>query len=182
MGGVQTARATLQASGPGSVLALPNLTSIAGSTAFNSDLYLQALAGGQLKLGGVTAVTAGSVNLQADGASSLLDLSSLASYQGYIANSGYNTSNIQASNSGTIRTPKLTTVDTANLSLDATGSIDTKQIASFTSSSVTVSGGAADFSGLTDATASSFTLSGGGTAKLDNLAKIDPPAFSSAGV
>ena len=84
MGSVQTARATLQASGPGSVLALPNLTSIAGSTAFNSDLYLQALGGGQLKLGGVTAVTAGSVNLQADGASSLLDLSSLASYQGYI--------------------------------------------------------------------------------------------------
>jgi len=73
---------TLQASGAGSVLALPNLTTITGSTQYGSNLYVQALAGGHVNLGAATAVTGGAVNLTADGTNSVLDLSALQSFQG----------------------------------------------------------------------------------------------------
>src|SRR5271157_3659322 len=94
---------TLQASGAGSVLALPNLTTITGSTQYGSNLYVQALAGGHVNLGAATAVTGGAVNLTADGTNSVLDLSALQSFQGYFEYQYYtSTSNIQATNGGTI--------------------------------------------------------------------------------
>src|SRR5208337_4126307 len=168
---------TLQASGAGSVLALPNLTTITGSTQYGSNLYVQALAGGHVNLGAATAVTGGAVNLTADGTNSVLDLSALQSFQGYFINFQIytSTSNIQATNGGSILDPRLATVNTAGLTLDGTGTIGTASITALTNSTVTVSGTgtAADFSGVTDLSSTSLTLSGGGTANLDHAAKID---------
>ena len=138
---------TLQASGAGSMLALPNLTTITGSTNYNSNLFIQALAGGHVNLGAATAVTGGAVNFTADGANSQIDLSALQSFQGYFHDGS--TSNIQATKGGTILDPVLATVNTAGLTLDGTGTIATAQITVLTNSGVAVSGGAADFSGLT---------------------------------
>src|SRR5208337_1676905 len=173
---------TLQASGAGSVLALPNLTTITGSTQYGSNLYVQALAGGHVNLGAATAVTGGAVNLTADGTNSVLDLSALQSFQGYFEYQYYtSTSNIQATNGGSILDPQLATVNTAGLTLDGTGTIGTASITALTNSTVAVSGTAADFSGVTDLSSTSLTLSGGGTANLDHAAKIDGANISVSG-
>src|SRR5271157_5874117 len=175
---------TLQASGAGSVLALPNLTTITGSTQYGSNLYVQALAGGHVNLGAATAVTGGAVNLTADGTNSVLDLSALQSFQGYFEYQYYtSTSNIQATNGGSILDPRLATVNTAGLTLDGTGTIGTASITALTNSTVAVSGTgtAADFSGVTDLSSTSLTLSGGGTANLDHAAKIDGANISVSG-
>src|SRR5271157_2598176 len=132
---------TLQASGAGSVLSLPNLTTITGSTQSNANIYLNATAGGTLDLHAATAVASGAVNLLADGTGSLLDLSALASFQGFFGY--YDTSNIQATNGGTLRVPNLTTINTVNLTTDptATFTLPENQTFSFTGGANTIQTG-----------------------------------------
>ena len=73
-------------------------------------------------------------------------------------------------NHGTVSDAVLATLNKANLTLDGTGTVSLSQIATFTVGTVTLSGGTATLSGLTDADDSSFLVSGGGKLTLPALA------------
>jgi hypothetical protein len=123
---------TFEASGTGSVLSLPNLASLsAGSNANTGRLQsviLEALAGGTVSLPAVTQISGGPVGMEADGANSLLNLSSLAAYSFNPADNVFGStqgpSSIQASNGGTIdlTTGSLDLADTV-VTLTSTGSL-----------------------------------------------------------
>ncbi len=159
---------TLQATGTGSILALPKLTSLNGeATQYYSYVQVEALAGGNVQLPLVSSISGGPVLLESDGASSQLDVSALASFKG-ISGRG-NISTLQATRSGTVLDPALTTLDHANLTLDGTGTIAIAQIRTYTAGTFALSGGTAALSGLTDGDGSSFNVSGGANATLSAL-------------
>ena len=120
---------TLRASGVGSVLSLPNVTTITGSGNAYDPLTIQATSGGLVGLGALTQVPEGPVSFTADGTNSQIDLSSLQSMVGLL---GYYSSGLAVSNSGSIIDPKLTTISAANITLNATGMMNTAQITSYT--------------------------------------------------
>ncbi len=170
---------TLEASGTNSVLSFPNLGTFTagGDPAFSSSpsAFIEALAGGKVALPALTQVGGGPVLLEADGASSVLDLATLASYSvnpADIAQSGQSLGTFRATNGGTIADGDLTNVSSANVILDGTGTFSYSQITSFTGSSIAIPGGTFDFSSLTDADGSAFTVSSGAT--------LDMPAVTSA--
>ena len=70
---------TLEATGAGSVLDLSNLTTLSSTLGVDSGVAVEALAGGNVNLPGLTAI-ASAVGLEADGAGSLLDAPQLASF------------------------------------------------------------------------------------------------------
>ena len=74
------ANITWQASGAGSVLDLPGLTSLQGASC-GGTLNIQALSGGQVLLDHLGAIPAGTVAARADGANSVVNVSSLIHYQ-----------------------------------------------------------------------------------------------------
>ena len=166
---------TIQANGTGSVVDLSHLTTLAGGT--YPYLSVNALAGGKVNLGNLNNYTTGATLFTASGAASTIDLSKLTR----LFSDTYYNSGLQATNGGIILDPILTTLDHTDLTTDGTGTLATAQITTFTNGIATVSGGAADFSGMIDVTGSSFTLSGGGTANLDNASKIDQASFFVSG-
>src|SRR5262249_54217657 len=78
----------IRAQGSGSRIEMPGLTSIAGGTCYDSQIQVDALAGGKIQLPGVTAIEdpeSGDsryrqINVTADGTGSEVDLSGLTSY------------------------------------------------------------------------------------------------------
>ena len=73
------ANTTLEATGAGSVLDLSNLTTLSSTLGVDSGVAVEALAGGNVNLPGLTAI-ASAVGLEADGAGSLLDATQLAGF------------------------------------------------------------------------------------------------------
>ncbi len=148
---------TLQASGAGSVLSLPNLSSL-NVAPYNSIVYVNALSGGQLSIPSLTRAETGRVFFESDGSGSVLDLSALVSFDN---SADWYSSGLQATNSGTVTAPLLTTLYDVTLTLDGTGTIATSQITSLTYGQIDLSGGTPSFSGLTDLDDSSLYVSGG---------------------
>ena len=70
----------LEATGAGSVLSLPNVTSIAETGAFNTA-NIEALTGGDVELPMVTQITGG-VELESNSAASTLDVTDLTTFTG----------------------------------------------------------------------------------------------------
>src|SRR5262249_15045298 len=108
---------TLEATGTGSILSLPNLTSITVGVGpgFNPNpaLLVEAGAGGSVKLAALTQIGGGSVVLEADGSNSLLNLSALTTIavdSNKIPQGGVNHDTLQATNGGTINDSHLTNV------------------------------------------------------------------------
>src|SRR5205823_3608170 len=100
---------TLKADGAGSVLDLSHLTSVTHTGAGgSSDLFIQATAGGRADLSGLAAITAGVAQFTADGAGSVVDLSTLATFNDTV---GVASSKIEARNAGTIVGNKLTNLN-----------------------------------------------------------------------
>ena len=156
---------TFQATGAGSVLALPKLATVTADTAQYYSLFqVQALAGGNVQIPALTTISGGPVILQSDGTGSKLDVSALSSFKGTSGKNNY--ANLQATHSGTVLDPSLTTMDHANLTLDGTGTIALAQLATFTVGTFALSGGTASLSGLTNADGSSFVVSAGSTLTL----------------
>ncbi|MFO7897644.1 MAG: LamG-like jellyroll fold domain-containing protein, partial [Planctomycetota bacterium] len=122
------AHAYFRATGAGTVLSFPNLTSFTGSTHWWSESYLEALDGGRLDLSAATQIEK-EIEFKATGAGSLLDLSSLTTFHGLFNNSS---SGFTATDQGTILCPNMDTVITANMTFDGTGVMDTGQITSYT--------------------------------------------------
>ncbi len=177
--------AILQATGAGSVLDFPNVTTVSGCDCTNDQVWIRALGGGQVRLPRVTTITTpvsigGAVRLTADGSASgtgsridlpLLttftdsDISSTGSYSGLSA--------LIATGGGTIDAPSLTTVTGMELTLDAMSTIPTAQIVTLNGNSiVTVNGSVPSFAGLMNIESTSFVVNGGGTLSLPTIMSL----------
>jgi hypothetical protein len=171
-----------RAEGTGSVLVMPNLTSITGSTQAFSYLNVEALAGGRVdlaSLGTITGPAGGSGNLHgvrllADGFDSTIDLTYLTSFTNNAPAPG---SSLEARNGGTILDPRLTELDGVDLPIDGTGTLSTTQITTLRRGDVTISGGSApDLSNISSIDGSRFFISDGITLSL-NASSIDGASF-----
>jgi hypothetical protein len=124
---------TWQANGSGSVLDLSSLTNVTGNTNCGY-LTVQGLSGGQVLLGSAAGDLGGSMSVQADGTNSEVDLSSLAENLGALS--------LEASDGGSVLTPKLANGGIINLNLGAGGALSTAQFTNITGANINVSGGA----------------------------------------
>jgi hypothetical protein len=175
---------TLQASGTGSVLNLGGVTSVTNGTSYDTNLAVNALAGGAVNLKAVTTITDPSsgdqsyraVAVKADGANSVVNLSALTAFAdnyGGSVSGGDRDSSLAATNQGTILDGKLTTLTGVDVVLDGTGTLATAQYTTLSVSQLDLSGSATyDFSGLTSATTSVFNVNGSAT-KFPSLSNID---------
>jgi hypothetical protein len=104
---------TWRATGAGSSLAMGNLTAIVGSTVSGRDLFIEATAGGLLDLNRVATLTVpgtgfnGTIQVMADGAGSVVDLTDASSF---IDNGANTLSRLEQRNGGDIFAPNLTTL------------------------------------------------------------------------
>jgi RHS repeat-associated protein len=152
---------TLQASGTGSLLSLPAVTTLTADDSNNdhTQISLLALAGAHVDVAAASTLR-GAVQLISDGANSQLDASALSSYQGYInVNSGR--AYMQVTNGGTILDGTFTGPSVVNLILDGTGTLATHPWTTFASATATITGGTPDFSNLANIQNASFLVSGG---------------------
>ncbi|MCA9078785.1 MAG: Ig-like domain-containing protein, partial [Planctomycetaceae bacterium] len=124
----------LRATGSGSVLSLPNLTTISNGTGNEWDFYLEALQGGKLDLGAVTEIiepNSGdvrnrSVQVKAEGVNSAVDLSSLQNFVDVYAfeTSGFGEySRLHATQGGTISLGAVLNARGVYIPVDATSSL-----------------------------------------------------------
>ncbi len=192
----------LRAVGAGSVLSIPNLTSMANGTAYGSEIVIEGLAGATVaiaSLGQILDPAAGDtrfrrVRIISDGPGSIIDLASLASFEDINTD---RRSFLSAVNGGIIIAPLLTDLTGVALTLDGTGTLFVAQMQALINGVVSVSGSDqlftsltlatgttftidgvhADLSLVTDLTRSSITLSGGGTADLASATAIDGASF-----
>ncbi|MEO1527560.1 MAG: CARDB domain-containing protein, partial [Planctomycetota bacterium] len=185
------------ADGFGSVLRLPNLTSIGGGAHYNADMTIAATSGGLVDLPLVTQILDGggdtrerTLNIIADGYDSQIRLDSLTEFTD--ANSDRR-SLFTARLHGAIHAPLLTTLGGIEVYLDGRSAMQTSQITSLSGTLINLYGGDYDFSGLTTAERASLTLDhatidigtlaefkggritvrGGGSVDLSQLTNID---------
>ena len=157
----------LEASGAGSVLDLPGLTSMTATNDntwgvdYNSLTQVEALAGGDVEMPAVAQISGGPIWLISDGAGSVLDVSALSSFSQSPTGQRY-FSLLQATDSGTIDDAKLTTLSDVNLILDGTGTFSYSQLAQFTSATMTLPAGTYTLNSLAVVDGSSFVGVGGG--------------------
>jgi len=156
-----------KATGLGSSLDLSTVTSMNVTT----RLMVNSLSGGSIDLSGLGVYNGGRLDVKANGALSVVDLSNLTSLT--TTNSG---SRLEATAGGTVVMPNLSFIHLSGITLDGTGTMDTAQIATFTNSRATISGGTPDFSGMTNIDASSFFVSGGATVSLPSVTSYADPA------
>ena len=137
--GSTTDAQTIEATGTGSELSLPALTTITGGgNGGNSYAQFEALSGGDVELGSLTTISGGAIWVESDGTGSVLDAPALTSATGGMEG-GYR-HGFQASDGGTLMLPVMAsctvqtiTVQGASLSLPDLSDID--------GSSITVSAG-----------------------------------------
>jgi len=125
---------TLEADGAGSVLDLGNVTTLAGSTANNSDLFVRASNGGKVDLSGVTSIEDGLVHLSVDGDGDEIDLTSLASYRGHLwlYLTSPRGSSVKVRGGGRILAPNLATIESVSLSASSGGVLSLPSLSSYT--------------------------------------------------
>ena len=135
-----SATTTLEATGAGSTLTLANLASLTQSASnYQAQTQIEALAGGTVTLSALKTIDTGTVILEADGASSVLDISALT---GFTEANGWTTSTLQASNSGTVGDAGLASLSDVNLNVVGPGeNLTLTPLTSFTSGNITVSAG-----------------------------------------
>ncbi|MFI5457017.1 MAG: RHS repeat-associated core domain-containing protein, partial [Isosphaerales bacterium] len=145
----------LETSGSGSTLALPNLASLG---TIQNYLYVDAFSGGHTRLPALATISKASspyVRFYAQGAGSLIDVASLASYT---ASPGYGV--LSDTQGATINDPVLTNLDGVVVTVDGSA-IFTALWTNLTNGSFTATGGTYTFNLLTDFDASSVYVSGG---------------------
>ena len=143
---------TLEATDANSQLTFAKLASITEDTsAANSLIQVEALAGGLVAMPKLTQISGGPVLLESDGASSDLEVAALANFSASAAGQFYR-STIQVTNGGTLEAGSLTgSLANVNLAVGGTGmNVTFARVTSLAGSSVTVSGGATlDLPGVT---------------------------------
>ena len=164
---------TLQATGAGSMLVLPMLGSITANAALYSLIQVQALAGGNVELPALIKTGGGPLQLESDGAGSMLDISSLTSFQG--GSSLTDSSGLQVTHGGTVLDASLTSLSGANLTLDGTGTIAVAPITSFTGGTLSLDAGTLSLPELSDIDGSSLQVTGGASLTLPVLTSYVGP-------
>ncbi len=168
---------TLQATDTGSVLSLANLKALtAEDTDPNSWIVVNALSGGDVRLGAVTQIS-GPVSLTSDGSNSQLDISVATSFAGR-NQSGYNNASVQVTDGGTLLDGQLTSIDQVSLTLDGTGELAASQWTAFTGSTLSDTGGVYILSSLTDVDGSNLSALSGGSLTLPGLTSLSPTSNS----
>ena len=154
--------------GANSVLNLPVLTNITGQAcAFPA---IQAEAGGAIFLTNVATIVAGPLAFQADGTSSLIDLSALIS-----VTAGQNSYEVtfEASAGGTVKFSKFNGDPFVGVTLNPGGNLSLAQLRQLYS--ITVNNGAvANFAALTNLDGGSLSAESGGKIMLPLLQKFNP--------
>jgi|GEM_PF-4323707 len=125
----------IRADGNGSTISLLNLSSILNFGANNSDLAIEATAGGNVLLPAVVSISESPssdtrnshISVLADGASSTIDLSGLVEFRDLNLDE---TSSLSAINGGTILSPDLTLLELVEMDINQTGTIGTESIES----------------------------------------------------
>jgi hypothetical protein len=127
---------TLQASGANSLLDLSHLTTLRGGSGYGA-VSVTAAAGGRVDLRGLTANPGGRTVVLADGANSVVDLSNLPHL---VSDAAYNSS-LQASNGGTVNlTPGTITLSWVDLNVTPTGTLTAGTLALAAGSTLTGTG------------------------------------------
>ena len=134
----------LSASGTGSAISLTNLTNLVVS--LGPGLNFRAIVGGHIDLQGLRA-TEGGVYIEANGADSFVDLTSLS---GLWSSGPSGMSTVAALDSGTIAIPNVTALDRVNLYISGSGNVPTAQLRSFTDGNLSLSSSTNEFVGLTN--------------------------------
>ena len=159
--------------GPASVLNLPALTNLTGAPC--NFPIIQAAAGGQILATNLASVQAGPLAFQADGSNSLINLSALASCTGQ---AGYMVT-FETSSGGTLEIPNLTGGPLVGVILNPSANLQVSQLGQL--SSITLNGGTAIFSALTNVSGGAITLNGG-TASFPALSNFAGGAITASGV
>ena len=131
-----------EATGTNSSLNLANLATVTeSSNAYQAQVMFEALAGGTVSVSTLKTIDTGTVVLEADGSSSVLDVSALTGFTG--AN-GWTNSTLQASSNGTVDDGSLSSLSGVNVNIVGPGeNLTLANLTSFTNGNITVSGGAA---------------------------------------
>ena len=128
---------TLTVSGlSGGYVDLHNLTGLTGFTGAFSQLTITASSGGYVDLRNLPNYTTGSVQVLADGAHSVVNLSGMTSFSASNATNG--AASITARNGGTVLMGSLTALSLVNIVMDGTGTMATSQIVSYTNGTATI--------------------------------------------
>ena len=154
---------TFEASGVGSVLDLSNITTITSSDATFSDIDVQALSGGKVDLSSLTELTAGTVHFKAQSTGSILDLSSMDTF-----NSTGN-STLEARNATVTLKPGLASLKQVGVVIEGTGVMDISSLTQMDRGYLQLIGASRTLPNLTDAGFTGFYVSGGGTLALPGL-------------
>jgi hypothetical protein len=134
--------AVLQASGAGSVLALPGLTNLVDTYGYLPwlgdwpPIVIEAAEGGLVNLGAAISFSSGNVQVQSDGDNSMVDLSALTVFY------GCNGSELLATNGGTILAGQLRVLNDVVVPLDVSGTLVLSAVTNIDSCSFYLSGGA----------------------------------------
>lgn len=155
--------ASFQANGTGSLLELPAVLTVGGSTAPFTVFSIQALAGGITRLPLVTVLDEGGFNVVADGAGSRLDLPALTTTRN---------ASFSVANGGALSAPGLNALTSGSLALSNPGTWTTAELRALRNVSVVLDGATAAFPNLTDAGTATITVRNGGNAVLPPAADL----------
>ena len=180
----QSLVAVIRSEGSDSLIELPNVTAVTGSTEPYTNLKVESLAGGRVNMSRLNSVTDPAVGntdrrairFSSDGSNSLIDLSQLTTIidldPGYAFDGNRASySGLSVSNSGTILVPALTSVSNTDINIDATGVMLLPALTTATSSRITVLGNRS-MPLLVNAANSTFTLAGS-SLSVPQLSNID---------
>ena len=110
-----------------------------GSSSYQAQAQFEALAGGTVTVSALKTINTGTVVLESDGASSVLNVSALT---GFTEANGWTTSTLQASNSGTVEDSSVASLSNVNLNVVGPGeNLTLTALTSFATGNITVSGG-----------------------------------------
>ena len=169
--GKSTQPSKLQANGADSMLNMSAVTTFEAGTNWDTDI--QATAGGQVDLSGVTSITVGSIDVVASGANSLINLSNLSTY----AQTNAFQSRFHVDNGGTIQVGNLQVLDQTGIDIN-NGTMNTAQLTTITRGSIVVANALGDFSGLTMMQDTAVTLNAGGSMAWPSLTNFDESSLT----
>jgi autotransporter-associated beta strand protein len=130
---------TLEATGAGSTLTLPNLSGLTVAPNYGTVVNIDALAGGNVSLPALAQINTGTVQLISDGTSSVLNVPALTAFSTTPGSWTY--SLLQASNSGKVQDTGLTSLIAVSLVLNTGSSFTLGSLNDLDNSNVTVEGG-----------------------------------------
>ncbi|HYG24200.1 MAG TPA: hypothetical protein VEH04_15590 [Verrucomicrobiae bacterium] len=153
-----------QATGPGSVLDFSSLTNLVGPQC--GALSIQAKAGGNVRMGGLSRLGEGGAAFLSDGLGSALDLSGLRNSDAVSHNISF-----EARNNGSVELPEFEGGETVTLVIRSGGSFDTTHLKLLRS--LTVSGTSLSLAGLTNLFAGNLIVEQGAVLSLPGVFNHD---------